>query len=152
MKLQITMRALCAMQQELSRYDDVETGGVLLGDFADGILTIREATDGGYQNVIREKNTFQYDHDYVSHVASILSELYTPPLALIGVWHKHNRCGGEDPFSHADEKMHLQLQNTALQPAISILFEKAESGVYDMRAFLLDVSGNHKEIEPEVIE
>ena len=31
------------------------------------------------------------------------------------------------------------------------LFEKAEDGVYDMRVFLLDVSGSHKQIEPEII-
>ena len=151
MKLQITMRALRAMQLELSKFDDVETGGILLGDFKDDTLIIHEATDAGYQNVIREKATFQYDHEYVAHIASILSSLYTPPLFVAGVWHKHNRASDGEPFSHADELMHKQLQYTDLQPAISVLFEKAEDGVYDMRVFLLDVSGSHKQIEPELI-
>ena len=151
MKLQITMRALRAMQLELSKFDDVETGGILLGDFKDDTLIIHEATDAGYQNVIREKATFQYNHEYVTHIASILSSLYTPPLFVAGVWHKHNRVSDGEPFSHADELIHKQLQYTDLQPAISVLFEKAEDGVYDMRVFLLDVSGSHKQIEPEII-
>jgi len=139
------------MQLELSKYDDVETGGILLGDFKDDTLIIHEATDAGYENVVREKAMFQYDHDYVSHVASILSALYTPALFVAGVWHKHNRASEGEPFSYADELMHKQLQHTDLQPAISVLFEKCEDDVYDMRVFLLDVSGNHKQIEPEIV-
>ena len=80
----VSARARIAMENELCRFPDRETGGLLLGysDTLQGIC-ILEATDGGYQNTIHEPYCFQYDDAYVTHVCGILSEMYTPPLDIV---------------------------------------------------------------------
>lgn len=96
------------MENELRRFPDTETGGLLLGysDTLQGIC-ILEATDGGYLNTIHEPYCFQYDDAYVTHVCGILSEMYTPPLDVVGIWHKHNSSCSV-PFSLEDENLHSQ--------------------------------------------
>lgn len=120
--------------------------GLLLGyyDIKEGVQ-ILEATDGGYLDVLHEKTVFEYDVPYVEHICNILSELYTPPLDIVGVWHKHNSIS-TIPFSLADENIHRQLVENMPHPCLSILFEKNKSSnevldSYDMRIFELTSSG-----------
>lgn len=130
------------MENELRRYPDVETGGLLLGySDADRGVFVAEAADGGYRNALREPCSFQYDEEYVAHVCAIVSALYTPPLDVVGIWHKHN-CAGPVPFSQADEAMHAQLQDQSPFPCLSVLFEKTDDtgpdgARYDVRVFAL---------------
>lgn len=143
----ISRRALCFMNNELLRYPYDETGGLLLGytqaEF--GICNIVvEATDAGFQNVIHEKYTFEYDAQYEEHIANILSSLYNPPLELIGVWHKHNNVS-ETKFSEADKEMHRKLLAITNHPCFSILFEKESDERYRFNIFSLSVSG-HKDV------
>ena len=139
----ISPRAQTAMHNELARFPDTETGGVLLGysSQTDGVCVL-EATDGGYRNVLHEESEFSYDAAYVEHVGTVLSELYTPALDLVGVWHKHN-SPSDIPFSKADEMIHEQLTAGRAYPCLSVLFEKTGSGpdTYAMRVFVLTASG-----------
>lgn len=140
------------MKNELKRFPDTETGGLLLGySESENGISILEATDGGYQNTIHTVASFQYDTAYEEHLCNILSQLYQPPLQLVGVWHKHNSAHCDDvlPFSRADENMHSQIMENNC-PCISILFEKINKEQnnihYNARIFLLSPSGKHRDI------
>ena len=127
MRVFIAPRAKKAMEKEISRFPNLETGGMLLG-YSDGekeVIQVLEATDSGYQNTVHEENVFEYDSEYVEHMCVILSELYDPPLELEGVWHKHNSVCVTH-FSRADEEMHRQLLEITSHPCVSILYEKID--------------------------
>lgn len=140
------------MDQELSRFPDMETGGLLLGySESEKGISILEATDSGYRNTIHTPGSFQYDTAYEEHLCNFLSQLYQPPLQLVGVWHNHNSAhlSSSLPFSSADEKIHSQLLENPF-PCISILFEKTgasrKSIHYNTRIFLLSPNGDHCDI------
>lgn len=138
-------RAKTAIQNELARFPDDETGGLLLG-YADAEhIAVLEATDGGYENTIHEPDCFAYDPAYEKHLCGILSELFDPPLQLVGLWHKHNQSG-RSHFSRADEDMHRQLLESAAYPCISLLFEKEGRDCYDAHVFLLRAENEHADI------
>ena len=153
-KYVISARAKTAIENELCRFPDTETGGLLLGyaDIQQGVV-VMEATDGGHQNVIHEPCCFQYDNTYAMHICTILAELYTPPLDVVGIWHKHNSpC--PVAFSNADENLHAQLFRQFAHPCLSILFEKTSDSEnnqiqYDMRVFELN-SSKHIDISQQV--
>lgn len=147
----ISRRAQTVIEIELSRFPNTETGGLLLGYSEPGGVHVLEATDSGYQDVIHEIGCFQYDIAYEEHLCNLISQLYQPPLQLIGVWHKHNSVHSNNVilFSRADENMHRQLMKNDNR-CISILFEKsgrASASVrYKSSVFLLSASGEHKNI------
>ena len=142
----ICTRAGLAIQNELGRFPDAETGGLLLGHADENRIEVLEATYAGFLNVVREPDQFAYDPEYQVHLCSILSGLYDPPLELIGVWHKHN-CINPLPFSQDDEAIHRQLLENG-SPCLSILFEKEadETGSYRVRVFLLSSDGAHSDV------
>lgn len=148
----ISRRAQAVIEIELAHFPDTETGGLLLGRASpENDISILEATDSGYQNTIHTPGSFQYDAAYEEHLCCFLSQLYQPPLQLIGVWHKHNSAHSNDslPFSSADEKIHRQLMENSY-PCVSVLFEKTSKGKdsihYDTRIFLLSPNGKHRDI------
>lgn len=150
-KVRISARAMAAMNNELCRFPDWETGGLLLGYFrTEGEIFVLEATDGGYQNTVHEPDCFQYDVAYEDHLCEILSGLYRPPLELVGLWHKHNERS-DPPFSNADENMHRQLLEGTSDPGLSILFEKLGEKNYGLRVFLLSQSGAHTDVTDDTI-
>lgn len=138
------------MENELARFPDTETGGLLLGysDFHGGIH-VAEAADGGYRNTIHESDCFAYDTDYEAHFCQVVGQLYTPPLEIVGIWHKHNRPS-RIPFSDEDNALHRQLLQSSPFPCVSILFEKTESrgelASYEARVFLLSEADQHIDI------
>lgn len=153
----ISKRATAIIKNELSRFPDTETGGLLLGNSKAGKeIVILEATDSGYQNSIHEVSCFQYDVAYEEHVCQLLSQLYQPPLQLVGVWHKHNsvHLGGDTPFSYADENIHHQLMENGYA-CVSILFEKSSEKskdvFYKTSGYLLSADGKHQNITDKMI-
>lgn len=150
MKVHICARARRAMENELSRYPNLETGGLLLGrsDGA-GDIKIMEATDGGYRNTVHEEDEFAYDPEYQAHMCEVLCNIYDPPLQVVGVWHKHN-IPGEIPFSRADEDIHAQLLENDY-PCVSLLLEKTDCNAYNPRMFLLRSGGEHVDMEEHTL-
>ena len=145
-----SVRAKAAMQNELARFPEQETGGLLLG-YADAAhIEVLEATDGGYQNTVHEPDCFAYDVAYEEHLCGILSELYDPPLQLVGLWHKHNAIGIPH-FSRADEAMHRQLLEGAAHPCLSLLFEKEQGSCYDVHVFLLSAENEPADITDRTV-
>lgn len=139
------------MQNELRRFPETETGGLLLGHRTSSCeISVVAATDGGYQNAIHDSHYFCYDVAYVHHVCNIISQLYDPPLELIGVWHKHNQQTNPT-FSYADEEMHHRLMEHTDYPCLSILFERHREQVYDFRVFMLSKLEQHKDVTQQTI-
>lgn len=134
------------MENELSRYPGLETGGLLLGrsDGA-GDIKVMEATDGGYRNTVHKENEFGYDPAYQAHMCDVIGNVYDPPLQIVGVWHKHN-APSEIPFSRADEAIHAQLLENDY-PCVSLLLEKVGNNAYDPRMFLLRSGGEHQDMQ-----
>lgn len=153
----ISKRAWAVVEAELSRFPDTETGGLLLGySESSADVLILEATDSGYRDVIHETGCFQYDIAYEEHLCNVLSQLYQPPLQLVGVWHKHNSLHSDNviPFSNADENIHRQLMENECS-CISVLFEKYndynEYVHYKISVYLLSVDGKHQNITENTI-
>lgn len=136
------------MQHELSLWPNKETGGVLLGYFQNETISVIEAIDGGYtENCLREEGRFSYDPKYVEHVSSWVSNMYSPSLELVGIWHKHNHTD-EPCFSVEDIDMHDALVRIVGRHACSILFQKKDcSGEYIMRCFSIESNGQYNETD-----
>lgn len=146
----LTERAKTAIRNELARYPDTETGGLLLGYAHEACIEVMEATDAGYRNMIHEQDCFAYDAEYQVHLCSVLSALYDPPLELVGVWHKHN-CASRIPFSNADEQIHRQLLQEH-EKGLSILLEKEQNqpATYRLRCFWLTRGAPYLEITDQM--
>ena len=150
--LNICQRALRSMQCEIGRYPTVETGGILLGYVSETELKIVEAIDGGYKKVIREAGRFRYDIEYVEHLCEIISTLYSPPLELVGVWHKHNHS--DSPmFSYEDCNIHHELLSITQHKICSILFQKQPNNLseYAMHTYIVSGASICNEIVAEII-
>ena len=143
-----SQRAYRQMTYEIERSRELETGGVLLGWLYGEELRIVEAIDGGFR-AESTKYSFAYDEQYVLHLMERLMSLYTPPLQLVGLWHKHNSFH-ERPFSHADMDLHKQMYEIAGGQAVSCLFQKRADTSYEMGTYRLERDGDYFEI-PSVI-
>lgn len=140
------------MQNDLSSWPNVETGGVLLGYASPVLLKILEAIDGGYENVLRKQGRFEYDQQYVTHISNYIANLYQPPLVLLGFWHKHNHSY-EPVFSEEDIEIHERLYENSVPFGCSILFQKKpmQSNEYKMRVFIFEKGREYYEAQPSEI-
>ncbi len=117
---------------EFEKYPDVETGGVLLGYFSKSYSKVVRAVAGG-EKAVREPGSFEYDSRYVEDECNKVSDLYSPPLELVGLWHKHNHIL-EPAFSKADIDMHSMVLNDGR--GISCLFQKKCDGSYQLQIMI----------------
>ena len=100
-KVVISSRAYASIISEALSRNPLETGGILLGNYNNGIWYIVEATDPGmttYHSVVHH----EMDNKYHNHIYPVLSRLYKNELTLIGFWHRHP--GSLDRFSTDDNK------------------------------------------------
>ena len=142
-------RAYKQMLYEIEHSQEKETGGFLLGHISEKQITVCEAVDGGV-NVISNEYSFSYDEQYVEHVSKRLMALYTPPLEIVGVWHKHNSYH-ELPFSDADMEIHKQMYDISKEAAISCLFQKLDDSSFEMDVYQLLPEGKYEEVEEFVL-
>lgn len=115
---------------ELKKYQNVETGGVLLGVFENNNIYIVEAVGGG-DKAIRDQGMFQYDAEYVELQSNILARKCSKQLVLVGLWHKHNHTL-EPAFSDADIRMH-QLLLEQCEYGVSCLFQRKTNTEYQIQ-------------------
>ncbi|MDR2569510.1 MAG: Mov34/MPN/PAD-1 family protein [Oscillospiraceae bacterium] len=94
-------RAFTSLLAETKEKIKTETGGVFLGVMRDDIWYVVEAIDPG-PNSIFQTSYFEYDTDYVRHLANKVNRLYGDRLDVLGLWHRHP--GSMDTFSHTDDK------------------------------------------------
>ena len=117
-KVVISDRAYAAIMSESYNRYQTETGGVLLGHFADDIWYIVEATDPG-MNAVFSTAYHEGDDKYYNHLCPVVSRLYKHPLVLLGMWHRHP--GSFDRFSGTDDGTNREYARTVGNGSISAL-------------------------------
>lgn len=114
----VSERAAKAIISETLSHGRDETGGVLLGNFNNGIWYVVESIDPGL-DIVNHSVNFEYDPVYVNHLAQKLGVLYHHPLTILGVWHRHP--GSMDHFSFQDLDSMASMTNDARIGMISML-------------------------------
>lgn len=99
-KVVLSDRALIQIYNETRARFKTETGGLLVGQFEDGVWYVVEASDPGWKAVF-QVSYHEADDDYSNHVCSLMSRTYKHPLAFLGMWHRHP--GSLDTFSGTDD-------------------------------------------------
>ncbi len=83
-----TKQALEMFQSEIEMFEDLETGGVLLGHIEDDVLIIAKASNGG-PNAVHEEFYFRADPNYVDMFIDMEIANSDGKLRYIGEWHTH---------------------------------------------------------------
>ncbi|MDO4169425.1 MAG: hypothetical protein Q4D45_05925 [Lachnospiraceae bacterium] len=136
----ISNRAFSLMMTDISRYPNVEAGGLILGIKEDNIYYVIEAIEAG-DDASRSAGTLLCDEKNMIHMISTLVNIYDPQIDVIGVWHKHNNCNNP-PFSDTDMELHKKIQGWINSDVISILFQKIDDSEYKMKVFFIDKQGS----------
>jgi len=92
-------RAFVALLAETKEKFTTETGGIFLGIMRNDIWFVIESIDPGPQSIFQPAY-FEYDGNYVRHLANKVNRLYGDRLDVIGLWHRHP--GSMDVFSNTD--------------------------------------------------
>jgi len=92
-------RAFTALLAETKEKFKTETGGIFLGIMQGEVWYIIETIDPGPKSIFQPAY-FEYDGDYVRHLANKVNRLYGDGLDVIGLWHRHP--GSMDTFSNTD--------------------------------------------------
>lgn len=114
----LSNRAAKAIISETLSHGRDETGGILLGNFNNGIWYVVESIDPGL-DIVNHSVNFEYDPVYVNHLTKKLGVLYHHPLTILGVWHRHP--GSMDHFSFQDLNSIANMTNNARIGIISML-------------------------------
>lgn len=96
----ISDRALADIVTETLEHHRTETGGVLLGLKTAGAWYVLESLDPG-PGAVLEHSFFEYNHEYLTHLANKVARRYHTRLRLLGLWHRHP--GSFDSFSRTDD-------------------------------------------------
>lgn len=95
-----------------------ETGGILIGNFHNGIWYIYDSIDPGMK-AHRDPINFSFDPDYVNHLTKKIGMIYHYPPTILGVWHRHPNS--MDTFSSTDMRSIANLVNSAQVGILSML-------------------------------
>jgi len=101
-KVVFSSQAYLSIIAETYSFPDIETGGLFLGKVMDNVWYVMEIIDPGYNNAVRHSAYFEYDLDYVTHLANVRHRLYQDGIDLLGSWHRHP--GSFDSFSSTDDE------------------------------------------------
>ena len=93
-------RAYSSVISEVMKNDMNETGGIFLGVIYNRVWYVLDAIDPGITTT-NYRDFFQWDADYVNHLADRLRTIYRYPVTILGFWHRHP--GSMDFFSGTDE-------------------------------------------------
>jgi proteasome lid subunit RPN8/RPN11 len=114
----VSRRAHGAIVAETLEHHPNETGGILLGHRLGPRWHVIEAIDPGPASRFSPVS-FEYDTDYVNHLARKVARLYHQPLHLIGLWHRHP--GSFDQFSGTDDITNRRYAEQSADGALSCL-------------------------------
>lgn len=118
MQVVFTQRAFVSILAETAEKIQTETGGIFLGYRDADTWYIIEAIDPGPKSTFQVAY-FEYDTKYVNHLVNKIARLYSKPLELIGLWHRHP--GSFDQFSGTDDGTNLKYASLHKEGAISAL-------------------------------
>jgi integrative and conjugative element protein (TIGR02256 family) len=99
-KVIFSQRAFTALLAETKEKIKTETGGIFLGVRHDDAWYVVDAIDPGPKSIFQAAY-FEYDGDYVRHLANKVNRLYGDRLDVLGLWHRHP--GSMDTFSSTDD-------------------------------------------------
>lgn len=118
-KVVLSSKAYAAIIAETYTHPENETGGIFLGTRKGGVWYIFEVIDPGYQQVVRKRAYFEYDHVYITHLAHVYHRIYRQPVEIIGLWHRHP--GSLDTFSSTDDGTNRRFAEMRAAGAISAI-------------------------------
>lgn len=112
-------------------YPDVETGGILVGNYYGGLWLVHEIILAG-ATCVRTPQHFSVEADVVSErVQAVLNR--KPAYKVLGLWHKHNH--DMSPFFSSDDigtsNSYAKINSFGI---LSILAAKGES-IYTLHAY-----------------
>jgi len=119
MRVIISSQAYLSIISETYSFLDIETGGIFLGCYKDNTWYVLEVIDPGYKDTTRQEAYFEYDVDYVTHLANVKKRLYSIDLQLLGLWHRHP--GSFDRFSSTDDGTNMRFAELLPNGAISAI-------------------------------
>ena len=93
-------RAFTSLLAETKEKIKTETGGIFIGIMCNDTWYVIEAIDPGPKSIFQPAY-FEYDGDYVRHLANKVNRLYGDKLDVLGLWHRHP--GSMDTFSGTDD-------------------------------------------------
>jgi len=105
-KVIMASKVYLSITAETYSFPDIETGGIFLGKVIKDVWYINEVIDPGYNDIIRSSAYFEYDANYVTHLANVKNRLYLKGIDLLGLWHRHP--GGFDRFSATDDETNIR--------------------------------------------
>lgn len=114
----LSNRAYTSILVETLEKIETETGGVFLGFKKEDVWYIVESVDPGPKSIFLPLY-FEYDREYIEHLANKISRIYSKKLDLIGLWHRHP--GGYDVFSSQDNITNEKYAKLSKDGAISSL-------------------------------
>ena len=100
-KVVLSNRAVAAMRVEIDDHPVDETGGIFLGYRKGNVWYVMEMIDPGIECIFSPAN-FEYDGRYLNHLMNKINRLYSAPLDILGLWHRHP--GSFDSFSLPDDE------------------------------------------------
>lgn len=109
-------RAYRSILAETSEFGDNETGGLMMGNFHNGIWYTIDSLDPGFDST-HSSTQFRYQTEYVNHLSAKVGRLYRHPLTIIGIWHRHP--GSMDYFSPTD---YTSMTNMVQDASVGLLF------------------------------
>jgi len=118
MRIVFAKNAYDAIKSEAAGRMNVETGGVFLGRYEDGVWYVIESIDPGPKAVF-SKSSFEYDRQYIEKKANETARSYQTGLTLIGNWHKH--LGSYDKFTATDDRTNIEYAGLSVDGAIFII-------------------------------
>jgi len=118
MEIIFSNRAYLAIITETHEKIKVETGGVFLGCYENGIWYVVETIDPGPKSIFQAAY-FEYDQKYTAHLINKIARLYESKLTLIGLWHRHP--GSFDQFSGTDDGTNSDYAKLNPNGAVSVL-------------------------------
>jgi len=117
-KIIFSKKAYLSLVLEVRGKISTETGGVLLGGISSDCFHVVETLDPGPKSIFQVAY-FEYDTEYVNHLATKVSRQYINSLKTIGLWHRHP--GSFDVFSGTDDSTNAQFAKLNQEGAVSLL-------------------------------
>lgn len=146
-KVVFSTEAYLSILAETYDFLDRETGGIFVGRVVDETWYVIEVVDPGYSSVVRNYGYFEYDVEYVNHLANLRSRLYRNGLELLGLWHRHP--GSLDRFTRTDDETNLLFAKPPSRGALSALVNVDPA--FRLSIFLVSVPLSYCRIQDVVV-
>ena len=141
----ISDRAYAAIVAEALSREPLETGGILLGHYKNGIWYVVESTDPGMKTMHTTVH-HEMDDKYHNQLYPVISRLYEEDLALLGLWHRHP--GSLNTFSMDDNNTNTEYAKAVGNGAISFLLNFVPGA--ELTCYYLDQNGTKAYYKPKV--